>query len=161
MYKYFEFIHSYYLYKSNETMFIFCKKLFDLIKNYELYQEDAILNNLFYNSANSVFTITTLAQKSPFSSGSVTFHYDATKAAGQTAINTNMSTRLINKVGINLNAKWPLNIIIKPSDMASYNRIFLFFLQIKQAKYDLDSLNLKGEFFFFLISQGARNAKRI
>lgn len=148
MYKYFEFIHSYYLYKSNETMFIFSKKLFDLIKNYELYQEDAILNNLFYNSANSVFTFSTLVPKTPFNSNSVTFCYDETKAIlGQqqpATVNANLSSRLISKVGINLNVKWPLNIIIKPSDLASYNRIFLFFLQIKQAKYDLDSLNLKG-----------------
>lgn len=129
-------------------LYIFSKKLFDLIKNYELYQEDAILNNLFYNSANSVFTVPTLVPKSPFNSSSVTFYYDETKALlGQqqpTATNTNLSSRLISKVGINLNVKWPLNIIVKPSDLTSYNRIFLFFLQIKQAKYDLDSLNLKG-----------------
>ena len=161
MFKFFEFMHSYYLYKSNEIMFIFSKKLFDLIKNYELYQEDAILNNLFFNSANSLFTTSTLIQKSPFKASCVTLYYDDTKPS---VVNSNMSSRLISKIGINMNVKWPLNIIVKPSDLTSYNRIFLFILQIKQAKYDLDSLNLKGKLYFFLSHksiQGIRNQGKL
>ena len=42
-----------------------------------------------------------------------------------------------------MNVKWPLNIIIKPNDLDTYNMIFLFIMQLKQAKYELDSLDLK------------------
>jgi hypothetical protein len=144
--KYFEFIHSYFLFKSNEIMFLFSKKLFDSIKIYELYQEDAILNNLFYSSANSVFTTTTLIQNSPFNHNSVTFHYE--KSANNTQ--SNNSSRLINRVSLKMNVKWPLNQIIRPNQLNEYNKIFLFILQIKQIKYDLDSLDLKGNKYHVL-----------
>ncbi len=54
------------------------------------------------------------------------------------------SSRLISKISLKMKVKWPLNIIIKPGDLDAYNKIFLFIMQIKQAKYELDSLDLKG-----------------
>ena len=141
LFKYFEFMHSYFLFKSNEIMFLFSKSLFDLLKLYEFYQEDAILNNLFYKSASSVFTTTALIKKFPFNANSVVVQY-GDKAAASNASATNAS-RLINKVSLKMNVKWPLNIIIKPNDLDTYNMIFLFIMQLKQAKYELDSLDLK------------------
>ncbi len=145
MIKYFEFIHSYYLYKSNEVMFVFSKKLFEIIKNYELYQESAILNSIFFNSANSASITSGLCEKSPFSFSSITMRYDESSVASTGSLLTNVSSRLISRVGMDVEVKWPLNIILKPQDLVSYNRIFLFILQIKQAKFDLDNLYLFGK----------------
>ena len=145
MHKFFEFLHSYYLFKSNEIMFVFSKRLFDTIISYETYQEDAILNNLFYNSSTSVFTTTALMQKNPFSSNIVTLHYDKQAESSQ-QVTSNASSRLISLVKLRVKVAWPLNITIKNSNIDSYNRIFAFILQLKQVKYDLDSLDLKGMF---------------
>jgi len=152
MIKYFEFIHSYYLYKSNEIMFVFSKKLFEIIKDYELYQESAILNSIFFNSANSVFATTSLMENFPFGFSSITMRYDELAATSVGALSSNMSSRLISKVGMDVDVKWPLNIILKPQDLIAYNRIFLFILQIKQAKFDLDNLNLFGKIFSILLT---------
>ena len=142
MIKFLEFMHSFYLHKSNEIMFIFGNKLFDAIKNYELYQEDAILNNFFYNSANSVFTTNDSFNKSQFDSNSITLHYDNSKVIENQSLN--LSSRLVLGISIRMNIKWPFNIIIKNSDVNSYNRLFLFIMQIKQTKHEIDNLSLKG-----------------
>ena len=168
--KFFDFLHSFYLFKSSDAMFIFSKSLFELIKSYEIYQDDDVLNNLLYQANSSVFTTTALMQKCPFKSDLVTIHYgnkfisvgkeaclqlNQNVFSSQTAPgesipqfkNTiNSSNRLINSLSLNVKTVWPLTIIFKPENFDSYNKIFLFIMQLKQAKYDLDSLSLKGEF---------------
>lgn len=64
--KFFAFLQSYYLFKSNEIMFLFSKSLFDLVKRLEVYQDDAILNSLLFHSANTVFTTDFLAKNTAF-----------------------------------------------------------------------------------------------
>lgn len=149
MIHFFEFMHSFYLHKSNEIMFIFSKKLFDTIQNYELYQEDAILNNLFYNSANSVFTTSSLFNKYQIDSNCISLHYENSKIIENQSLN--MPSRLVNKISLRMNIKWPFNIILKKSDLESYDRLFLFIMQIKQAKHDIDNLCLKGSVNFVFI----------
>lgn len=142
VFEFFEFLHSFTLFKSNEIMFVFCKNLFETIKDYETYQEDAILNNLFYKSASSVFTTDILQKKSKYHTNLVTLHFDSSKA-GSNPVAVN-SSRLVNSIWIKIKIIWPLNIIITKADMNIYNQMFLYILQIKQVKYDLDSLDLKG-----------------
>ena len=143
-------MHSYFLFKSNEIMFLFVKSLFETIKSYETYQEDAILNSLLYKAASSVFTTDILQKKLVFTSGLVTVHFDSNLAAEQQAKKKTMSlvgsqsSRLINSLRLKIKIVWPLNIIITKNDLETYNRIFLYIIQIKQVKYDLDSLDLKG-----------------
>lgn len=79
MHKFFEFLQSYYMFKCNEIMFDFSKKLFTAIKSKETYLEDAILNAMFYKSSHSVFTTTDQIMKSVFSSNLVTFLCEAKK----------------------------------------------------------------------------------
>jgi hypothetical protein len=148
VYRFFEFLHSYFLFKSNEIIFLFCKDLFETIKSYETYQEDAILNNLFYKSASSVFTTDILQKKLVFNSNLVTLQYDTSVNSMQESkqfeyLDSN-SSRLINFIKLKIKILWPLNIIITKTDLETYNRIFLYIMQIKQVKYDLDSLNIKG-----------------
>lgn len=157
MIKFLEFMHSFYLHKSNEIMFIFGNKLFDAIKNYELYQEDAILNNFFYNSANSVFTTNDSFNKSQFDSNSITLHYDNSKVIENQSLN--LSSRLVLGISIRMNIKWPFNIIIKNSDVNSYNRLFLFIMQIKQTKHEIDNLSLKEMDYKFLNEKKKKNIK--
>lgn len=64
--KFFAFLQSYYLFKSNEIMFLFSKSLFDLVKQLEVYQDDAILNSLLFHSVNAVFTTDSLAKNVVF-----------------------------------------------------------------------------------------------
>jgi hypothetical protein len=145
MFKFFEFLHSYYLFRSNEIMFIFAKKLFDLIKSYETYQDEAILNNLFYNSSYSVFTTAILTQISTFNFNLIKISYcQQEKQAATSNMGTFESSRLVDSIQLKINITWPLNIILKQSDLDTYNKIFIFLLQIKQVKYDLDSLYIKG-----------------
>lgn len=137
MKEFFSFIHSYYLFISNEVIFLFSKKLFELVKSYETYQEDAVLNNLFYNSASSVFTTDLQVN---FNFNLVSLHYDTQMMISneQTGLN---NSRLINSIRIKMKILWPLNIIISQTDLDTYNRIFLFLLQIKQVKYELERLD--------------------
>lgn len=140
MFKFFDFLQSYYFFKSNEIMFLFGKSLFSLIKSNEPYQEDAVLNSLFYSSSHSVFTTTALILKSPFSSNLVTFNYDDDKT-NITPIND--KKRQIHSIKLKIKVIWPLNIIVQPHNLEAYNKIFLFIMQIKQAKYEICSLDLK------------------
>ena len=140
MFKFFDFLQSYYFFKSNEIMFLFGKSLFSLIKSNESYQEDAFLNSLFYSSSHSVFTSTALILKSPFSSNLVTFNYDDDKT-NITPIND--KKRQIHSIKLKIKVIWPLNIIVQPHNLEAYNKIFLFIMQIKQAKYEICSLDLK------------------
>ncbi len=148
IFKFFEFMHSFFLFKSNETMFLFAKDLFETIKSYETYQEDAILNNLLYKAASSVFTTDVLQKKLVFDSKLVTVHYDQPSELQQklkslSSSSTSTSSRLINSIRLRIKIMWPLNVIITKSDLETYNRIFCYILQIKQVKYDLDSLDLR------------------
>ena len=151
MAKFFDFLHSHYLFKSSEIMFVFSKNLFDSIKSYETYHEDAILNKLFYEATGSVFTTTAQMQSNPFSANLVKFHYEQAQSTLVAHDQNNIveSSRLIRSLSISIKIEWPLNMIIKRADIESYNRIFLFILQMKQVKYDLNSLDLKGAYFSF------------
>jgi hypothetical protein len=155
MFKFFEFLHSYYLFRSNEIMFIFAKKLFDLIKSYETYQDEAILNNLFYHSSYSVFTTAILTQNSAFNFNLIKISYCQQEKQTSTSGNMGMfeSSRLVDSIQLKINITWPLNIILKQSDLDTYNKIFIFLLQIKQVKYDLDSLHIKGFYLSFTFNQ--------
>ncbi len=142
MIDFFEFLHSYFLFKSNEIIFLFSKNLFDTIKSYETYQEEAILNKIFYDSANSIFTTVTLMKNAAFNSNLIKIGYDEENAKKQSEI-VSQSSRLINSVRLKIKIQWPLNILIKDIDIEAYNRVFLFNMQLKQVKYDLDSLFVK------------------
>lgn len=53
----------------------------------------------------------------------------------------------------NLQAPWPVNIIIDGSCQKLYNLVFLFLLKVKQAKWSLDELRFSGiqlHWFFFV-----------
>lgn len=52
-------------------------------------------------------------------------------------------TRLIGAIRLKVNVRWPLNIVISQPNLDAYNRLFLFMMQLKQVKYDLDSLRLQ------------------
>lgn len=49
----------------------------------------------------------------------------------------------ISKLFFNLNIEWPLNIVIKPSIIYSYNRIFKFLLQLKTSKIILETIDIE------------------
>ena len=131
-------------------MFIFGKRLFSLVKSKESFQEDAILNSLLYSSSHSVFTTTEMIKKSSFSSNLVTVHYE--KETNPAKIDLiDPSNRQVHSIKLNVKVIWPLNIIIQPHNFEAYNKIFIFIMQIKQAKYELDSLDLKGKTVNYII----------
>jgi hypothetical protein len=151
--KFFLFLQSYFLFKSNEIMFLFSKSLFEMIKQYETYQDDAILNKLLYKSTNAVFTTDVLAKSTVFSSNLVTVHYDSENRGlmvnqiNQALTESNnkaANSRLICGIRVKVNVIWPLNIVIRQANLDTYNRVFSFMMQLKQIKYDLDNLSLKG-----------------
>lgn len=149
--QFFPFLQSFFLFKSNEVMFLFSKNLFDLVKRLETYQDDAILNSLLFHSMNTVTTTDAQAKKSAFSDASrlVSMHYDLAmdekhRANMNKICDIDGMTRLIGAIQLKLKVSWPLNIVISQSNLDSYNRVFLFMMQLKQVKYDLDSLRLQG-----------------
>lgn len=136
----FEQIHAYYFFKSNETMFVFSKNLFELIKTYETYQEDIVLNNLFYKS---------FVQLNPSLSGIsnemrnlFTFNYESNGPmvnTSPTKRRPTLSTRLVNGITIKFSLGWPFNLVMNESQFDTYNEFFILMLQLKQVKYDLES----------------------
>jgi len=54
------------------------------------------------------------------------------------------SSRLIRSIMISIKITWPLNMIIRRTDFDRYNQFFILLMQMKQVKYDLNSLDLKG-----------------
>ena len=54
-------------------------------------------------------------------------------------------SRLIGGLRVKVKICWPLNIVISQPNLDVYNRLFVFMMQLKQAKYDLDSLRLQGK----------------
>ena len=135
MFDLFKFIHSYYLFLSNEIIYLFSEKLFNMVKKYETYQDDVVLNSVFYNAANSIFENDA---DNYFNFNYVSFHYEAVD-------NGSSSSKLINSVRLSIRMKWPLNIIVTQEDFAVYNQIFGFLLKIKQVKNDLERLEKTGK----------------
>jgi hypothetical protein len=149
---YFNFIHSFFLFKSSEIMFIFSCNLFDIIKNYEIYQDNIVLNKLMAKAMTSVYVNTssnlihcnTNNTNQSFSNNLIKIHY------AEPAVNdgsTIISSRLINTLKLKIKLLWPFNIIIKQQDIEIYNKAFLLIMQTKQVKYDLDNLQINGSTF--------------
>ena len=155
MKKMFEFLHAHYLFKSSEVMFVFSKNLFDSIKSYEAYHEDAILNKFFYEATSSVFTSVSSTENNPFAASLVKFKYDQIKS-NDLLINNQAnqedgiidSSRLIRSIFISIKIGWPLNMIIRETDFERYNQFFILLMQMKQVKHDLNSLDLKGLLYY-------------
>jgi hypothetical protein len=147
---FFSFLHSYYLFKSNEIVFLFAKSLFDMIKNKETFKDDAVLNSLLHSSSSSVFTTSAQMQQTIFDIRLITVRYEANAEENASSSNSNASkpdnneNQLIDSIRLDAKLIWPFNIIIKQSDLCIYNRLFLFIIQIKQIKYELDNLDLNG-----------------
>lgn len=59
--------------------------------------------------------------------------------------NVDGMTRLIGGIRVRVKINWPLNVVISQPNLDVYNRLFVFMMQLKQAKYDLDSLRLQGK----------------
>lgn len=135
MFDLFKFIHSYYLFLSNEIIYLFSEKLFNMVKKYETYQDDVVLSSVFYNAANSIFENDA---DNHFNFGCVSFHYEAMDSDAS-------SSKLIKSVRLNIRVKWPLNIVVTQQDFAVYNQIFGFLLKIKQVKNDLERLEKTGK----------------
>ena len=79
--------------------------------------------------------------KSIFSSNLVTFHCEANKSSAA-AVAADDSIRQIRSIELRVKTVWPLNIIVQARNFEVYNKIFILLMQIKQAKFELDSLHL-------------------
>ncbi|RNA24909.1 gamma-tubulin complex component [Brachionus plicatilis] len=130
MFDLFRFIHSYYFFLSNEIIYLFSEKLFNMVKKYETYQDDVVLNSVFYNAANSVFENDA---DNYFNFNFVSFHYEAPDTGAQ-------NCKLVTSVRLNVRVDWPLNIIVTQEDFTVYNQVFAFLVKIKQVKNDLERL---------------------
>ena len=142
-----EFVHAHFLFKSSEVMFLFGKRLFDAISAGEPYQEDAILNSMFYQAASSVFTTAALSKRAAFTSSMITLRYEASAASSSQShsrATAEISSRLAHSVAMGVQLKWPLSTVIKEASILQYSHIFAFILRMKQVKYDMDSLDLRG-----------------
>lgn len=80
----------------------------------------------------------------------MTIHYDRSMDEKHQALmhkirNVDGMTRLIGGIRVRVKINWPLNVVISQPNLDTYNRLFVFMMQLKQAKYDLDSLRLQGK----------------
>ena len=149
LFTFIEQLHSYSLFKTNEHMFLFSKNLFELIKFYETYQDEMVLNKILYHSSSNLFTASkeTMNYQKLFkivyeNNPNVCQIINKNSPARQRGVN--ISTRLVSGIKLKFYLNWPFNLIIKEADIEVYNKFFILILQMKQVKYDLDSLDFKG-----------------
>ena len=154
LFNFIEHLHSYALFKTNELMFLFSKNIFELIKEYETYQDEMILNKIFYKiSSNYNNSINNKINKLLNSQKLLKIIYENDDDISQIikkntlskqCAGVNISTRLISGIKLKFFLNWPYNLIVKESDIDIYNKFFILILQMKQVKYDLDGLDFKG-----------------
>jgi hypothetical protein len=155
LFNFIEHLHSYTLFKTNELMFLFSKNLFELIKKYETYQDEMILNKIFYNISSNYYSVINNNKINKLLNSQklfkIVYENDGDisqiinkKSPAKQCGGINISTRLISGIKLKFFLNWPYNLIIKESDIDVYNKYFILILQMKQVKYDLDSLDFKG-----------------
>jgi hypothetical protein len=142
----FELLHSFYLFKSNEVMFLFSKSLADLVKSNDVFEDDLILNKLFYRSIEAQSSYTTIDKNFNIHKlFQVKYDKECARNMFMPTKSLESVNRLINGVSLKFSLKWPINFIIQIDDLNVYNRLFNAILQIKQVKYNLDGLEFKGD----------------
>jgi hypothetical protein len=149
LFLHFELLNSFFLFKSNEVMFLFSKTLTDMVKVYDTFQDDLILNKLFYRCIQAQSSYTAIDNKLniqqlfyfKYSKDSTTNTFISTKDAS-------LLNRLITGISLKFILKWPFNFVLQNDDLDVYNRFFNAILQIKQVKYNLDGLEFKGSSVF-------------
>ena len=155
LFNFIENLHSYALFKTNELMFLFSKNLFELIKIYESYQDEIILNKILYHSSSSLNTVTVNSSsimnklmnyqklfKIVYENDAKVCQIINQKSPSKQRVG--ISTRLVSGIKLKFYLNWPYNLIVKEEDVEIYNKFFILILQMKQTKYDLDSLDFKG-----------------
>jgi gamma-tubulin complex component 5 len=127
---YFTAIRQFFFMEAGHTMHSFCTSLFDMVRNGERWNDPSTLNALFQHSAGDMHGH--IAER-------LLIHVKERDNRREV-----LPIHELNSLQLSLVVPWPANIVISEESIQVCNRIFLFLLHIKRAKWSLDQWSWKG-----------------
>uniref|UniRef100_A0A4W4GMR4 Gamma-tubulin complex component n=1 Tax=Electrophorus electricus TaxID=8005 RepID=A0A4W4GMR4_ELEEL len=129
---YLQAMRNYFLLEAGDTMYDFYTAIFDKVLEKESWQQLAFLNVQLQEA---------VGQRHPEDSNRLSIFLE-------TVDPTRKKQPINNLDGLTLSYKvpWPVDIVISSECQKIYNQVFLLLLQIKWAKYSLDTLRFSGNF---------------
>uniref|UniRef100_A0A671SJ37 Gamma-tubulin complex component n=1 Tax=Sinocyclocheilus anshuiensis TaxID=1608454 RepID=A0A671SJ37_9TELE len=129
--EYLQAMRNYFLLEAGDTMYDFYTAIFDKVLEKESWQQLAFLNVQLQEA---------VGQRHPEDSSRLSIFLETIDPARKKQPVNNLD-------GLTLSYKvpWPVDIVISSECQKIYNQVFLLLLQIKWAKYSLDTLRFSGE----------------
>uniref|UniRef100_A0A8B9K777 Gamma-tubulin complex component n=1 Tax=Astyanax mexicanus TaxID=7994 RepID=A0A8B9K777_ASTMX len=129
--EYLQAMRNYFLLEAGDTMYDFYTAIFDKVLEKESWQQLAFLNVQLQEA---------VGQRHPEDSNRLSIFLETIDPARKKQPINNLD-------GLTLSYKvpWPVDIVISSECQKIYNQVFLLLLQIKWAKYSLDTLRFSGK----------------
>uniref|UniRef100_A0A8C9ZQN0 Gamma-tubulin complex component n=1 Tax=Sander lucioperca TaxID=283035 RepID=A0A8C9ZQN0_SANLU len=128
--EYLQAMRNYFLLEAGDTMYDFYTAIFDKVQEKESWQQPSFLNVQLQEA---------VGQRYPEDSGRLSVFLETIDPARKKHPVNNLEV-----LTLGYKVPWPVDIVISSECQKIYNQVFLLLLQIKWAKYSLDTLRLRS-----------------
>uniref|UniRef100_A0A8C9ZMJ8 Gamma-tubulin complex component n=1 Tax=Sander lucioperca TaxID=283035 RepID=A0A8C9ZMJ8_SANLU len=128
--EYLQAMRNYFLLEAGDTMYDFYTAIFDKVQEKESWQQPSFLNVQLQEA---------VGQRYPEDSGRLSVFLETIDPARKKHPVNNLEV-----LTLGYKVPWPVDIVISSECQKIYNQVFLLLLQIKWAKYSLDTLRFSG-----------------
>ncbi|XP_077462813.1 gamma-tubulin complex component 5 [Stigmatopora argus] len=128
--EYLQAMRNYFLLEAGDTMYDFYTAIFDKVREKEIWQQPAFLNGQLQEA---------VSQRSPEDSSRLSILLETIDPSRKKHPVNNLEV-----LTLSYKVPWPVDIVISSECQKIYNQVFLLLLQIKWAKYSLDTLRFSG-----------------
>lgn len=123
-------MRNYFLLEAGDTMYDFYTAIFDKVQEKESWQQLSFLNVQLQEA---------VGQRCPEDSSRLSVFLETIDPARKKHPVNNLEV-----LTLSYKVPWPVDIVISSECQKIYNQVFLLLLQIKWAKYSLDTLRFSG-----------------
>uniref|UniRef100_A0A669F0Z2 Gamma-tubulin complex component n=1 Tax=Oreochromis niloticus TaxID=8128 RepID=A0A669F0Z2_ORENI len=131
--EYLQAMRNYFLLEAGDTMYDFYTAIFDKVQEKESWQQPSFLNVQLQEA---------VGQRYPEDSSRLSVFLEPIDASRKKQPVNNLEV-----LTLSYKVPWPVDIVISSECQKIYNQVFLLLLQIKWAKYSLDTLRFSGTSF--------------
>uniref|UniRef100_A0A665VGG3 Gamma-tubulin complex component n=1 Tax=Echeneis naucrates TaxID=173247 RepID=A0A665VGG3_ECHNA len=131
--EYLQAMRNYFLLEAGDTMYDFYTAIFDKVQEKESWQQLSFLNVQLQEA---------VGQRYPEDSSRLSIFLEPIEPSRKKHPVNNLEV-----LTLSYKVPWPVDIVISTECQKIYNQVFLLLLQIKWAKYSLDTLRFSGENF--------------
>uniref|UniRef100_A0A3P9D1Y5 Gamma-tubulin complex component n=1 Tax=Maylandia zebra TaxID=106582 RepID=A0A3P9D1Y5_9CICH len=128
--EYLQAMRNYFLLEAGDTMYDFYTAIFDKVQEKESWQQPSFLNVQLQEA---------VGQRYPEDSSRLSVFLEPIDASRKKQPVNNLEV-----LTLSYKVPWPVDIVISSECQKIYNQVFLLLLQIKWAKYSLDTLRFSG-----------------